>query len=92
MRQFYLAGNVEMIEGDVMLKGQGTDKQSLEPVMGTPGDEHGTMTFFNWLDAVIPSGKGIKIDIKSTDVVEIALQTLKGFKGRVSFNASLLSC
>lgn len=72
-----------MIEGDVMLQGQGTDAQSLVPVMGVPNSVDGEMKFEDWLTRILPTGKGIKIDIQSTDAIEITLQTLKTHKEMV---------
>ncbi|XP_069126281.1 uncharacterized protein [Argopecten irradians] len=79
-----LQTDVDMIEGDVMLKGQGTDSQTLLPVMGEPlAKNSGDMPFEDWLTTITPTGKGIKIDIQSTDAIEITLQTLKKHKAKI---------
>ena len=75
---------IHMIEADVMLRGQGTDKQTLIPVMAQHPATDGTMTFDEWLDMVIKSGrKGIKIDFQSNDAIEITLQKMKDRKSQV---------
>jgi len=75
-----------MVEGDVMLQGQGTGSQSLIPVMGIPPATSGVpYKFEDWLRLVSTSGKGIKVDIQSTDAIEITLQTLKEHKEKVFY-------
>lgn len=75
---------IHMIEADVMLRGQGTDKQTLIPVMAQHPATDGTMTFDEWLDMVIKSGrKGIKIDFQSNDAIEITLQKMKDRKSQI---------
>ena len=74
-----------MIEADVMLRGQGTDKQTLIPVMAQHPDTDSTLTFDEWLETVIRSSrKGIKIDFQSNDAVEITLQKMKDKKAQVN--------
>ena len=71
-----------MIEGDVILQGQGTDHRQLIPVMGQPPQTNSELTLTDWLDKVATytnKGKGIKLDFSSIDAVEIALQRLREF-------------
>ena len=71
-----------MIEGDVILQGQGTDHRQLIPVMGQPPQTNSDLTLTDWLDKVATytnKGKGIKLDFSSIDAVEIALQRLREF-------------
>ena len=76
---------IHMIEADVMLRGQGTDKQTLIPVMAQHPATDSSLTFDDWLDAVIRSSrKGIKIDFQSNDAMEITLQKMKDKKAQVS--------
>ena len=73
-----------MIEADVMLRGQGTDKQTLIPVMAQFPDTDGDLTFDDWLDKVIKSSKkGIKIDFQSNDAIDLTLQKMKDKKSQV---------
>lgn len=73
-----------MIEADVMLRGQGTEQQTLIPVMAQSPASDSTLTFDDWLDKVIKSSrKGIKIDFQSNDAIEITLQKMKDRKSEV---------
>jgi hypothetical protein len=67
-----------MIQGDVLLKGQDTDHQSLIPVMARLPDTTSEVTLEMWLSEVrLADQKGIKISFQSNDAVEITLQKLK---------------
>ncbi|XP_067678929.1 uncharacterized protein [Haliotis asinina] len=70
-------GSVHMVEGDVILRGQGTKVQSLIPVMGKPPQTDSDVTLTEWLDALKYGNKGIKLDFTSIDSVEISLEKLK---------------
>ena len=73
-----------MIEGDVMLQGQGTDKQTLTPIMARLPDTTSDITLEEWLGMVTSTfKKGFKLDFQSTDAVEISLQKLKALKDNV---------
>ncbi|XP_076440261.1 menorin-like [Babylonia areolata] len=74
-----VASNVHMIEGDVILQGQGTPHQRLVPVMGLPHEAGSDFPLEDWLDGTKYRNKGIKLDFSSIDVVEIALQRLREF-------------
>ena len=69
-----------MVEGDVLLKGQGTDLQQMLPVMSHPLHPDNSLPFTDWLDIVVGSGKGLKIDFKSIESVELCLQSLNHVK------------
>ena len=73
-----------MLEADILLKGQGTSQQQLVPVMGQPPNVDSDLTFEEWVHTTKHSGKGLKIDFQSIEAVELALQTLKGVKSKVS--------
>ena len=75
-----------MIEGDVILRGQGTYRQQMLPVMAHPPQSDGLMTFTEWLRTVLGTGKGIKIDFKSIESVELCLQELNQIDPPVSNN------
>ena len=74
-----------MIEGDVLLRGQGTNHQQMLPVMSHPARPDGTLTFAEWLHIVIGTGKGIKVDFKSIESVELCLQELNDVDPPVSY-------
>ena len=71
-----MKSDVMMIGGDVLLRGQGTEHQEMIPVMAYQSQADSTVTFTEWLQTVSKSGKGIKIDFKSIECVELCLQTL----------------
>lgn len=86
---------IHMIEADVMLRGQGTEKQTLIPVMAQHPATDSSLTFDEWLDTVIKSSrKGIKIDFQSNDAIEITLQKMKDKKDKIQvpvwFHADVL--
>ena len=71
-----------MLEGEVILKGQGTDQQELLPVMLDSGDK--VLTFDEWLSLALPSNKGIKLDFRTIEPVELCLQKLAARSSLVS--------
>ena len=73
-----------MIEADVLLRGQGTDKQEMVPIMAHPPDVQSDLTFSEWLNIGSTSGKGLKVDFKSIEAVELCLQSLATLKSTVS--------
>ena len=73
-----------MIEGDVILQGQGTEHQKLVPVMGQLPHSGSDLELVDWLDAIKYRNKGMKLDFTSIDALEIALQRLKEFNALVS--------
>ena len=85
-----------MVEGDVILRGQGTDVHTLLPVMGKPPSTDSDITFDEWIAALQSGSKGIKIDFTTIDSVEITLQKLKNVNEKVlvviSSNQSRLLC
>lgn len=73
--------DIHMVEGDVMLRGQGTKLQELTPVMAQFPDTDGELTFDKWLDEVIKANtKGIKLHFQAMDAIELTLQKLKARK------------
>ena len=84
MHVSFCTDEIHMVEADVMLRGQGTSKQTLIPVMAQYPDTDGELTFDDWLDKVIKSSsKGIKIDFQSNDAIDITLQKMKDRKSQV---------
>lgn len=73
-----------MVEADVMIRGQGTDKQELIPVMAQFPKTDSELTFEDWLAHVIKAGdKGIKLHFQAVDALEVTLQKLKDRKEEV---------
>lgn len=72
---------VMMLEGEVILRGQGTNEQTLLPVM--TGEEGEGVTFAEWLELAVTSGKGMKLNFKTIDPVELCLQMLQEKKNLV---------
>lgn len=78
-----------MIHGDVILKGQDTEHQSLIPVMARLPNTDSDLTLDDWLAEVRQSySKGMKVTLQSNDAVEITLQKLKD--SRRGVNAYIL--
>ena len=78
-----LAGPPHMIEADIILKGQGTDQQKLIPIMAHPPDVDSDLTFSDFLEVAHANKKGIKLDFKKMEAVEITMQKLKTEADRV---------
>jgi len=74
-----------MIEADVLLRGQNTPDQQMIPVMARPPDITSDLTLVEWLALVKGRGKGLKLDFKSIEAVEISLQRLSEIKQQVCF-------
>ncbi|VDI53285.1 Hypothetical predicted protein [Mytilus galloprovincialis] len=79
-----MKGDAQMVEADVMLQGQGTDKQSLEPIMAKLPDTTSDINLEEWLALFVTTKKkGFKLDFQSTDAVEITLEKLKAVKHKL---------
>ena len=84
MLDYYIADdNVMMIEADVILRGQNTADQQLTPIMARPPDTTSDVTLVEWLSLVKGRGKGLKLDFKSIEAVELSLQILNEMKEEV---------
>ena len=77
-----------MLEGDLVLRGQGSDKQQLIPIMAHPPDTDSDLTFQMMLDIVHNRDKGLKLDFKTIDAVDISLEKLRVFSPKVGFSES----
>ncbi|KAK6166382.1 hypothetical protein SNE40_023091 [Patella caerulea] len=75
-----MESDAHMLEGDVILRGQGTKHQKLIPVMSSPPNTDSKTTLDDWLDVVKSKQKGIKLVFTSIEAVEISLQKLKIIK------------
>ena len=73
-----------MIEGDILLRGQNTDDQHLEAIMAHPPDVASDLTFNEWLDFALKTGRGLKLDFKSIEAVELSLERLRDAKDKVA--------
>uniref|UniRef100_A0A3B3YU48 Protein FAM151A n=1 Tax=Poecilia mexicana TaxID=48701 RepID=A0A3B3YU48_9TELE len=91
-----LASDVMILEADVTLEGYGTSDQKPVPIMAHPPDVYSDNTLDQWLDAVLDSRKGIKLDFKALDSVGFSLDLLKqknssrGINRPVWLNADIL--
>jgi len=78
-----------MIEADVILRGQNTIDQQMIPIMARPPDSTSDVILVEWLSLVKGRGKGLKLDFKSIEAVEISLQRISDIKAEVCFVASV---
>ncbi|XP_041659556.1 protein FAM151A [Cheilinus undulatus] len=91
-----LASSSMILEADVTLEGYGTANEKPIPVMAHPPDIYSDNTLDQWLDAVLASNKGIKLDFKSLASVGHSLDLLKmknsssGINRPVWLNADIL--
>ena len=72
-----------MIEGDISLRGLGTDKQEMVPVMGQPPATDSDVSFDEWLGQVQQTDKGLKLDFQNIEAVELCLQKIRVRKNQV---------
>ncbi|XP_078071001.1 protein FAM151B isoform X2 [Mustelus asterias] len=73
-----LKGDAHMIEADVLFGSQGSHRG--EPIMAHPPETDSDNTLHNWLNEVLQSDKGIKLDFKSILAVEPAMKMLVSMK------------
>ncbi|KAM7401376.1 hypothetical protein PAMA_005525 [Pampus argenteus] len=91
-----LASDVMILEADVTLEGYGTANEKPIPIMAHPPDIYSDNTLDQWLDAVLASKKGIKLDFKSLASVGLSLDLLrqKNLNGEINrpvwLNADIL--
>ncbi|XP_043114690.1 protein FAM151A [Puntigrus tetrazona] len=90
-----LNSNVMILEADVNVKGHNTANETNIPIMAHPPDIYSDNTLEEWLDAVLKSKKGIKLDFKSIKAVEPSLDLLRvknqtGINRPVWINADIL--
>uniref|UniRef100_A0A671KHC5 Protein FAM151B-like n=1 Tax=Sinocyclocheilus anshuiensis TaxID=1608454 RepID=A0A671KHC5_9TELE len=85
-----LRGSAQMIEADVLLRGQ----NSKEPIMAHPPDNDNDIALQDWLKEVVKSDKGIKLDFKSLTAVSPSMILLEEVRdqlqGPVWINADIL--
>ncbi|XP_053325233.1 protein FAM151A [Spea bombifrons] len=71
-----LKSDIMVLEADVNVQGYGTVNQTNIPIMAHPPDVYSDNTLYEWLDAVVDSSKGIKLDFKSIEAVSPSLDIL----------------
>ncbi|GCB77616.1 hypothetical protein scyTo_0016718, partial [Scyliorhinus torazame] len=81
-----LKGSAMVLEADVNIEGLNTPNETGTPIMAHPPDVYSDNTLQEWLDAVIQSKKGIKLDFKSIHAVNPSLDILVKKYNEVSFN------
>ena len=72
-----------MIEGDVILQGQGSQHQSLIPLMQQIPQPSSDLKLVDWLERLKFVKKGFKLDFSTIAALEISLQRLKEFDKQV---------
>ncbi|XP_071760617.2 protein FAM151A [Centroberyx gerrardi] len=91
-----LASDVMILEADVTVEGFGTANQKPVPIMAHPPDIYSDNTLDQWLEAVLDSSKGMKLDFKSLASVGPSLDLLdkknrsRGINRPVWLNADIL--
>ncbi|XP_037643958.1 protein FAM151A isoform X2 [Sebastes umbrosus] len=91
-----LASGVMILEADITLEGYGTPSEKPIPIMAHPPAIYSNNTLDQWLDAVLASRKGMKLDFKSLRSVGLSLDLLtqknssRGINRPVWVNADIL--
>ncbi|XP_056328893.1 protein FAM151A [Danio aesculapii] len=90
-----LNSDVMILEADVNVQGHNTVNETNIPIMAHPPDIYSDNTLEEWLDAVLKSKKGVKLDFKSISAVEPSLELLRvknqtGINRPVWINADIL--
>ncbi|KAM6989169.1 protein FAM151A [Tautogolabrus adspersus] len=91
-----LTSDSMILEADVTLEGYGTANEKPIPIMAHPPNIYSDNTLDQWLDAVLASRKGIKLDFKSLASVGHSLDLLRmknsssGINRPVWLNADIL--
>ena len=75
----------QALEGDVNLRYYGSPSQKDEAVMNNPPEQIADVTLEQWLYAVIPSLRVIKLDLTIDEVVPIVLESLRYLDYRIYF-------
>ncbi len=79
----YITGELHVIEGDVVLRGQGTSLQMLEPIMASLPKVSGDLTLSEWITLVKDAHKAVKLDFQTIEAIEISLQILNKLESKV---------
>lgn len=84
MNKAILHDDTHMLEGDITLRYYGLQNQTDEPIMAHPPMVDSDNTLENWLNNIISSKKGIKMDVKIEEVVTTALKELRLLNAKVN--------
>ncbi|KAM8930435.1 protein FAM151A isoform 2-T2 [Pelodytes ibericus] len=71
-----LKSNIMVLEADVNVEGHGTPNETDLPIMAHPPDVYSDNTLQNWMNSVVDSSKGIKLDFKSIEAVRPSFDIL----------------
>ncbi|KAJ8357556.1 hypothetical protein SKAU_G00203500 [Synaphobranchus kaupii] len=90
-----LKSTAMVLEADVNVQGYNTANETQIPIMAHPPDVYSDNTLQEWLDSVLKSKKGIKLDFKSIEAVSPSLEILRrknqtGINRPVWLNADIL--
>ncbi|XP_063795721.1 protein FAM151A [Pseudophryne corroboree] len=78
-----LNSDIMVLEADVNVEGLGTANQTNIPIMAHPPDIYSDNTLEEWLNSVLQSTKGIKLDFKSIQVVSPSLDLLSAKSSQI---------
>uniref|UniRef100_UPI00398EFA84 protein FAM151A n=1 Tax=Pristiophorus japonicus TaxID=55135 RepID=UPI00398EFA84 len=81
-----LKSNAMVLEADVNIEGLNTANETGTPIMAHPPDIYSDNTLQEWLDAVIRSKRGIKLDFKSIEAVDPSLDILVNKSNEIRIN------
>ncbi|KAM4720830.1 protein FAM151A [Rhinophrynus dorsalis] len=81
-----LNSDIMILEADVNVEGRGTPNETDLPIMAHPPSVYSDNTLKNWLNAVLASTKGIKLDFKSIQAVGPSLDVLRAKSAQVPIN------
>ncbi|XP_043941429.1 protein FAM151A [Protopterus annectens] len=84
--QAALDSSLMVLEADVNLEGLNTVNETTVPIMAHPPDIYSDNTLQEWLNAVLQSKKGIKLDFKSIKAVAPSLDILVKTASQVNIN------
>ncbi|KAF3858835.1 hypothetical protein F7725_012036 [Dissostichus mawsoni] len=92
------SGDAMILEADITLEGYGTANENAIPIMAHPPDIYSDNTLDQWMDAVLASRKGMKLDFKTLRSVGLSLDLLsqksknssRGINRPVWVNADIL--
>ncbi|XP_062337042.1 protein FAM151A [Osmerus eperlanus] len=91
-----LRSDIMILEADVTVQGLNTANETTLPIMAHPPHVYSDNTLNQWLDAVLKSRKGVKLDFKSLKAVGPSLDLLKeknrtsGLNRPIWINADIL--
>ncbi|XP_053549407.1 protein FAM151A [Bombina bombina] len=81
-----LNSGIMILEADVNVEGHRTPNQTDLPIMAHPPDVYSDNTLQNWINTVVDSTKGIKLDFKSIEAVGPSLDILRAKCSKAPIN------